>query len=271
MTQSTEKDRAEFEAWWQEWGLGGYDVQFEAWQAARRAQVVPQGWKLVPVVPTEEMLDAIDLLCDDLEAFEDSQAFWNYLIEAAPQPPALQFDRVEHYMLVQGSVPVPKPISQPLDPLIDAAPQPPNAEPEMLLSGALRAAYREAQDEIQTKSCIPEIQTTGCKEQDAALLQHLNGTQFSFEAMQARWAAPVQLTELQTITCALKRCARVLAGEDMSKAALVSALELARDALQKVEALNACGLSVSDSNDAQNQTEQALAAPKKENNAGGAQ
>ena len=38
---STEQDRAEFEAWWQEWGLGDYDTQFEAWQAARRAPVAP--------------------------------------------------------------------------------------------------------------------------------------------------------------------------------------------------------------------------------------
>lgn len=32
-------------------------------------------------------------------------------------------------------------------------------------------------------------------ESDAELLQHLSGPQFSFEAMQARWAAPAQLPE----------------------------------------------------------------------------
>lgn len=106
MTQSTEQERAEFDRLiletdgMKDTGIGWADrnpdgtykhkqiqKHFLTWQAARRAQVVPQGWKLVPVVPTEEMLDAIDLLCDDLEAFEDSQAFWNYLIAAAPQPP----------------------------------------------------------------------------------------------------------------------------------------------------------------------------------------
>lgn len=45
MTQSTEQVRAEFDKWWQEWGLGDYDTQFEAWQTSRRAQVVLQGYE----------------------------------------------------------------------------------------------------------------------------------------------------------------------------------------------------------------------------------
>lgn len=59
------------------------------WQAARRAPAAPepQGWKLVPVEPPQEALDAIDRLVDDPRAFDDSKSFWDYLLAAAPQPP----------------------------------------------------------------------------------------------------------------------------------------------------------------------------------------
>lgn len=49
---------------------------------------VPDGWRLVPVEPNEAIRDAMDLLCDDLSAFDDSDAFWSYLIAAAPAAPA---------------------------------------------------------------------------------------------------------------------------------------------------------------------------------------
>ncbi|UQY33553.1 hypothetical protein K8U54_17775 [Pseudomonas fulva] len=47
---------------------------------------VPDGWKLVPVEPAPAILNAIDLLCDDHSAFNDSDAFWRYLLAAAPHP-----------------------------------------------------------------------------------------------------------------------------------------------------------------------------------------
>lgn len=56
-------ERAAFEKWWREWGLGGIDVQWEAWQARAALAATPAdhiadagkmvaataGWKLVPV------------------------------------------------------------------------------------------------------------------------------------------------------------------------------------------------------------------------------
>lgn len=82
---------------------GGYDLLTEIWrvivadEAARRAPAVPapQGWKLVPVEPTQEVLDAIDLMADDHRAFDDSDSFWRHLVAAAPQPPeAAQLDDI---------------------------------------------------------------------------------------------------------------------------------------------------------------------------------
>jgi hypothetical protein len=89
MTANTETERAKFDTWWREHGLGDYDTQLEAWlaSAARRAPVVPQGWKLVPETAPQEVLEAINLLVDDHRAFDDSESFWYYLLAAAPQPP----------------------------------------------------------------------------------------------------------------------------------------------------------------------------------------
>lgn len=84
MTQTTDQERAEFEAWWQEWGLGDYETQFEAWQAARRAQVVPQGWKLVPEDSTEEWLAALRENGVRIGSFE---SLLTDVLAAAPQPP----------------------------------------------------------------------------------------------------------------------------------------------------------------------------------------
>lgn len=108
MTNSTDQEREVFEAAMQKhsgaWPFypwsgckredGSYALSEEhaawtAWQA--RAQqpasvAVPKGYALVPVRPTPAILDAIDLLCDDHRAFDDSDAFWSYLIAAAPHP-----------------------------------------------------------------------------------------------------------------------------------------------------------------------------------------
>ncbi|QTW18214.1 hypothetical protein [Comamonas kerstersii] len=123
---STEQERAEFEAWalteskWlhsrePSWMFhinecGDYahlDVQqaFEAWQAARRAQVVPEGWKLVPEESTEAMARAFR--ADDAPYYfamttircNDFAERWRAVIAAAPQPsealPAFQTEAVE--------------------------------------------------------------------------------------------------------------------------------------------------------------------------------
>ena len=58
-----------------------------SWQRTQSAGV-PEGWRLVPEVPNEAIRDAIDLLCDDASAFDDSEAFWHYLLAAAPAQPA---------------------------------------------------------------------------------------------------------------------------------------------------------------------------------------
>ena len=55
-------------------------------EAALRAQVVPQGWKLVPVDPTSEMLKAAWKHGIDDEAPDPYYAY-KAMLAAAPQPP----------------------------------------------------------------------------------------------------------------------------------------------------------------------------------------
>lgn len=87
MTNSTETERTEFDVWWREYGLGNYDTQFEAWQAARRAPVVPQGWKLVPERPTQEMCDAAKYTVHaGLSVFKWADGYYA-MLSAAPKPP----------------------------------------------------------------------------------------------------------------------------------------------------------------------------------------
>ncbi|MBS7349633.1 MAG: hypothetical protein KIG95_05655 [Comamonas sp.] len=65
------------------WGTAQAALCAEFWQAARRAQVVPQGWKLVPVEPTQEMKRAgMSERHDDL-----SRSVYQAMLAAAPQPP----------------------------------------------------------------------------------------------------------------------------------------------------------------------------------------
>lgn len=69
-------------------------------QAARRAQVVPQGWKLVPASLTAEMLSAclsvVDLEQGDPEdhRYDDGSltaaSIYDAMLSAAPQPPETQ-------------------------------------------------------------------------------------------------------------------------------------------------------------------------------------
>lgn len=114
MTHNTEAERAEFERTVADGMYGGliglisdhwdsvkgeyklfqHQVAWIAWQAARRAPSapVPQGWKLVPVVATFEMLDAMHGVCSEsgkpmqskIDAADHKYASMLY---AAPQPP----------------------------------------------------------------------------------------------------------------------------------------------------------------------------------------
>lgn len=106
MTASTEQERAQFEKLWAErptyMGQGHQkELALHWWQAARRAPVVavPQGWKLVPVEPTEEMID----FAEHSDREYSKRAFggamhipqgphdhWVAMIAAAPKPPEIQ-------------------------------------------------------------------------------------------------------------------------------------------------------------------------------------
>lgn len=92
MSNFTEKERAQWERAAKE--FAGYLKDCEdcatvpniagafnwAWQAARRAQMVPHGWKLVPVEPTEEMLAATSWPgC--------AKTDYQHMLRSAPQPP----------------------------------------------------------------------------------------------------------------------------------------------------------------------------------------
>ena len=98
MTQSTEQERAEF----LKANIRGpfnealnhreQGIAFAAWQAARRMQEVPNGWKLVPVEPTEKMVNEGGCA----QTFQHghryigeyaAKAAWRFMLAAAPQPP----------------------------------------------------------------------------------------------------------------------------------------------------------------------------------------
>ena len=72
------------------WDAQHFDPKFTgfvaAWQAARRAQVMPQGWELVPQKATDEMLQAAQKawLADPLRS---TTTLWVAMLAAAPQPP----------------------------------------------------------------------------------------------------------------------------------------------------------------------------------------
>lgn len=111
MTQTTDKNRAEFLAWVRthEECHGAIDEgsAWAAWQAARRAQVVPEGWKLVPVEPSKQMrYDAQKASMDHSphsewikDEWPDVKRIWKAMLAAAPQPaealPAFQTEAVE--------------------------------------------------------------------------------------------------------------------------------------------------------------------------------
>lgn len=77
----TGKDREQLLAW-------GRDV----WQAAHHAPVVPQGWNLVPVEPTEKMVN--EGSCAQTTQHGHgyigeyaAKTAWQHMLAAAPQPP----------------------------------------------------------------------------------------------------------------------------------------------------------------------------------------
>lgn len=55
----------------------GYEVFCAGWQASK-AHAVPEGWKLVPVEPTQEMLDEIDV------PYKYAREMWLDILEAVP-------------------------------------------------------------------------------------------------------------------------------------------------------------------------------------------
>ena len=154
MTQSTEQERAEFTdgAWYwvekERWNgeepliaPAMYKADADAWysrefagistrylkvlepcvrneQAARRAQVVPQGWRLVPIDPTPEMIDAADAVDGEYSrrAFggaihmpQSGEDHWHAMLAAAPQPPE-KSNSVEFHQIKQAApVQMPEP------------------------------------------------------------------------------------------------------------------------------------------------------------------
>jgi hypothetical protein len=72
------------------------DTLSKLWQARAQASGVPDGWKLVPVEPTQEMLNAVDCVevggccysCTKWFASEsDCKNIWAPMLAAAPIPP----------------------------------------------------------------------------------------------------------------------------------------------------------------------------------------
>ena len=104
---STEQERAEFEARFKHldltqepdsWGAPRYkhdaiSLAWEAWQTARRAQVVlvPQGWKLVQIELLERIQESLGSYLSDhgwSQSDMDAADALDGLLAAVPQPPA---------------------------------------------------------------------------------------------------------------------------------------------------------------------------------------
>lgn len=83
MTQTTDKERAEFEAWLGIKPCGAaHDLAWKAWQASRRAQVVPDWWGLREALET--MVEMVEM-----NGFGKAYAMdvASAALAAAPQPP----------------------------------------------------------------------------------------------------------------------------------------------------------------------------------------
>lgn len=99
--------RARFEAWYlNEHGIeygdfaidatGEYSkprifVAFTAWQAAIASMAAPEGWQLVPVAPTDEMMGAVVSSMDEHLMGKDGaeaqyREDWAAMLRAAPTP-----------------------------------------------------------------------------------------------------------------------------------------------------------------------------------------
>lgn len=90
MTHHTDAERADFEAWLGIKPCGAaHDLAWSAWKAARRAPEAPvhQGLKLVPVVPTSEMLGAADREHAARGLVSIALISYQAMLAAAPQPP----------------------------------------------------------------------------------------------------------------------------------------------------------------------------------------
>ena len=107
MTQNTDQERELFEAFASDDGKWLKDIERDSrgnylllttavgwmwWQAARRAPVVPHGWKLVPVEPTEKMVN--EGSCAQTTQHGHgyigeyaAKTAWQHMLAAAPKPP----------------------------------------------------------------------------------------------------------------------------------------------------------------------------------------
>lgn len=66
------------------WNACRAKMLYTTQKPAHTEQVVPDGWKLVPIEPTEGMLDEFDSIIDF--GADDSVDAWKRLIAAAPKP-----------------------------------------------------------------------------------------------------------------------------------------------------------------------------------------
>lgn len=65
---------------------------WEAWQAAIASRAVPEGWQLVPIKPTDEMMGAVVSSMDEHLMGKDGaeaqyREDWAAMLRAAPTPP----------------------------------------------------------------------------------------------------------------------------------------------------------------------------------------
>lgn len=95
-----------FEEWWGEHGTGGgwKQVCASAWAAGREslrielaqrpeARTIPEGWQLVPIEPTEEMLQAMergapanDKAAELARTWREYERLdWQYVLSVAPE------------------------------------------------------------------------------------------------------------------------------------------------------------------------------------------
>lgn len=203
-------------------------------QAARRAQVVPEGWKLVPEEPTPAMYERAmreGYYHDDPKTVKAVlRAEYQDMLAAAPQPP----EQIQP-LCCDGRARCSRCSSQPKH-APELAPQPPESNSAEFDGIKTEATPVQLPEPVGVLRVFEPHEGAGvvCTEATINATNLSHGWHTLYTDHQVRQMLAHDESQSAAIM-ALKRCVRVLAGEEMSKSALIRALEDARSVLDAAQ------------------------------------